>query len=226
MTRPFMTRLVPKSIAGRLALSAAIMISVALIVSAIAIGLVLERFIRDQIDQRLDAQIASISSALTAEDGTLRLGANVDSAPFDRPFSGWYWQVTTPTQTMRSASLAGQDLAVAYAAARRTSFRERSSRPGQPPGYQASGTLFPRGHRHHRRTERLHPRLRPEERHDRPDAAGAVAARPLARPARPQPRRRQHRTGPRRSAPSRRAEGAAGGRAHRPRRAHPARPAL
>ena len=116
MMRHFMTRLVPKSIAGRLALSAAVMIGVALIVSAIAIGLVLERFIRGQIDQRLDAQIASISSALAADGDALKLITNVDSAPFDRPFSGWYWQVTTPTQSMRSASLAGQDLAAAYAA--------------------------------------------------------------------------------------------------------------
>jgi signal transduction histidine kinase len=103
-------RLVPQSIAGRLALSAAIMIGIALIVSAVAIGFVLERFIRGQIDQRLDAQITSISSALVSEGDALKLAANVDSAPFDRPYSGWYWQVTTATQALRSASLSGQDL--------------------------------------------------------------------------------------------------------------------
>jgi signal transduction histidine kinase len=104
-------KFVPKSIAGRLALSAAVMIGIALVISAIGIGLVLERFIRSQIDQRLDAQITSISSALVAEGGTLKLVANVDSAPFDRFNSGWYWQVTTATQTLRSASLVSQSLA-------------------------------------------------------------------------------------------------------------------
>jgi signal transduction histidine kinase len=135
-------RFVPKSIAGRLALSAAIMIGIALIVSAIGIGLVLERFIRSQIDQRLDAQIASISSALVADGDTLKLVANVDSAPFDRPYSGWYWQVATPTQSLRSASLVGQDLtAPAVRRNKRGSEEGRPSR-GDGPGPDRQDLYF------------------------------------------------------------------------------------
>jgi signal transduction histidine kinase len=103
-------RFAPSSISGRLALGAVLMIGVALIVSAIGIGFVLERFIRGQIDQRLDGQITSIASALVGENGALKLLTNVDSPPFDQPYSGWYWQVDAGGQKLRSASLMGQDI--------------------------------------------------------------------------------------------------------------------
>lgn len=145
MMRPSMTRLVPKSIAGRLALSAAIMIGVALIVSAIAIGFVLERFIRGQIDQRLDAQIASISSALIADGGALKFITNVNSAPFDRLYSGWYWQVTAAGQTLRSASLAGQDLSDALTMRGRRGPEDRSPGRGKGPSLRHQDLHFRTG---------------------------------------------------------------------------------
>jgi signal transduction histidine kinase len=103
-------RFAPSSISGRLALGAVLMIGVALIISAIGIGFVLERFIRGQIDQRLDGQITSIASALAVENGALKLLTNVDSPPFDQPYSGWYWQVDAGAQKLRSASLMAQDI--------------------------------------------------------------------------------------------------------------------
>ena len=103
-------KLIPNSIAGRLALSAITMITIALIVAALGIGFALERFIRGQIDQRLDAQITNIASAITMDAGTLKLTTNVDAPPFERRSAGWYWQVIFGEQNLRSSSLAGANL--------------------------------------------------------------------------------------------------------------------
>lgn len=103
-------RLVPASLSGRLALGAALLIGVALIVAGIGIGIVLQRFVRGQIDQRLDAQIMSVVSLLAIEDTKLVIAGNADAPPFDRLRSGWYWQVTGNGQTLRSASLGDEVL--------------------------------------------------------------------------------------------------------------------
>ncbi len=103
-------RLAPKSIAGRLALGSAFLVIAALIVTSISTGIVLSRFIRDQIDQRLDTQIGAVTSALTnAPSLPDRLTLN-DPPPFDRPAGGWYWMATDDGHTYRSASLDGGDI--------------------------------------------------------------------------------------------------------------------
>ncbi|MBK3422843.1 sensor histidine kinase, partial [Methylobacterium sp. IIF4SW-B5] len=80
------------SLRRRLLLAALALIVAALVVAGLAIGLILARFVRGQIESRLDAQIVSLVSGL--EPGpALRLSRDLDAPPFDRPGSGWAWQV-------------------------------------------------------------------------------------------------------------------------------------
>ncbi|PIK71626.1 histidine kinase [Methylobacterium frigidaeris] len=85
------------------------MIVTALVMAGLAIGLILAHFVRGQVDSRLDAQIFSLVSVL--EPGpSLRLARNFDAPPFDRPGSGWYWQVRRGAALLGSGSLAGGGL--------------------------------------------------------------------------------------------------------------------
>ncbi|BCM85355.1 sensor histidine kinase [Methylobacterium indicum] len=99
------------SLRRRLLLGALGLIVAALVVAGLAIGLILARFVRGQIESRLDAQIVSLVSGL--EPGQpLRLSRDLDAPPFDRPGSGWTWQVRRGAASLGSASLAGRDLAL------------------------------------------------------------------------------------------------------------------
>ncbi len=91
---------------GALALGAA-----ALVVAGIAIALILARFVRGQIDSRLDAQIVALVSGLEPSPA-LRLSRDLDAPPFDRPGSGWTWQVQRGGTVLRSASLGERSLTV------------------------------------------------------------------------------------------------------------------
>jgi len=99
------------SLSRRLLTAAGGFIAVALIVATVLIGFVLHRFIQGQIDQRLDTQIVFLSSMLRVDSGRrITLAGNADGPPFERVRRGWYWQVTGPDNTLRSASLDGADL--------------------------------------------------------------------------------------------------------------------
>lgn len=97
----------PKSIGGRLALGSTLLVVAALMIASLTTGFVLYRFIRGQIDQRLDSQIASLATSLSAKAD---LGNFVDPPPFDRDFSGWYWVVDYKGQTFKSLSLRGGEI--------------------------------------------------------------------------------------------------------------------
>lgn len=99
----------PKSIGGRLALGSALLVIAALVVASLTTGFVLYRFIRGQIDQRLDTQIASLATSLSSQADLSKIA---DPPPFDRPFSGWYWTVSYAGMTYRSVSLAGRDISL------------------------------------------------------------------------------------------------------------------
>ncbi|TGD94816.1 sensor histidine kinase [Methylobacterium nonmethylotrophicum] len=102
------------SLRRRLLVGALALIATALVVAGLGIGLILARFVRGQIDQRLDAQILSLVSGL--EKGpSLRLARDLDAPPFDRPGSGWAWQVRRGRAVLGSGSLAGGTLDVATA---------------------------------------------------------------------------------------------------------------
>ena len=54
----------------------------------------LHRFVRTQLDSRLDSQLVALASSLERGPGDrLRLDRALDGPPFDRPGSGWYWQI-------------------------------------------------------------------------------------------------------------------------------------
>lgn len=103
----------PGSLRGRLLLAAGAFLGVALVAAGLSIGFVLHRFVRGQIDGRLDDRILSLVSDLRPglDDG-LSLGRDRDGPPFDRPRSGWYWQVRRGDARLGSASLEGRGLAV------------------------------------------------------------------------------------------------------------------
>lgn len=99
---------------GRLLLSASVLIVLALLATGIVMDFALRRFIQGQVDGRLDGQILSVADALRSDrDGVLRLEHGVDGPPFERPLSGWYWQVMAPGPALRSQSLLGRDFSLA-----------------------------------------------------------------------------------------------------------------
>jgi signal transduction histidine kinase len=99
------------SLSRRLLTAAGAFIAAALVIAAVLIGFVLHRFVQGQIDQRLDTQIVFLSSMLRGDGGgRISLAGNADGPPFERIRHGWYWQVTGPNNTLRSASLDGAEL--------------------------------------------------------------------------------------------------------------------
>lgn len=96
----------PGSLQRRLILAGAICISVALSGAAVSIGFVLHRFVRGQLDGRLDARITGLASEVrTGPDGTISLTSDREGPPFDRRLSGWYWEVRRGTSVIQSPSL-------------------------------------------------------------------------------------------------------------------------
>lgn len=96
----------PRSIAGRLLMFSGIFVTLALVVAAIVLWLALKTVVRDQIDQRLDTQIGALAGAVTRDaEGRITLSAPLDAPPFDRPSSGWYWQIDGAGQRLTSRSL-------------------------------------------------------------------------------------------------------------------------
>lgn len=102
----------PKSIAGRLLMFSGIFVTLALVIASVVLWLALKTVIREQIDQRLDTQISALASAVTWQtDDMLKLSAPLDAPPFDRPGSGWYWQIESGGQHLVSRSLLGGTIA-------------------------------------------------------------------------------------------------------------------
>jgi signal transduction histidine kinase len=98
------------SLSRRLLLAASVFIGAALIIAGVVLFFVLHRFVQGQIDQRLDTQIAFLSSMLRSQNGALTLAGNADGPPFDGHPRGWYWEAIGPNNTLRSRSLGDSDL--------------------------------------------------------------------------------------------------------------------
>ncbi|WEK00004.1 MAG: HAMP domain-containing sensor histidine kinase [Candidatus Sphingomonas phytovorans] len=94
----------PRSLFGRLAALAALATIAALAFAALAIGAVLEHFVMQGLDQRLDAQVALLATAV-GPDGTVDRSRLVSPAPFDRAGSGWGWRIDAPAGSIASADL-------------------------------------------------------------------------------------------------------------------------
>lgn len=119
-----------RSLRTRLLAAALVLVLAALVVAGLAIGVILHRFVRGQLDGRLDAQIVALRAAIEA--GILPDG--LDAPPFDRAGPGWAWEVRRSGGTIRSGSLRGGDI--------RLSDPGPEDDPGRP--HPASGT-GPRG---------------------------------------------------------------------------------
>jgi signal transduction histidine kinase len=97
------------SIAGRLIGFSVLFALAALAAASVALWLVVANVVREQVDQRLDLQITALQNALiVSPDGSLSLSTSLDGPPFDRPRSGWNWQVTRDDQRLSSTSLAAR----------------------------------------------------------------------------------------------------------------------
>lgn len=94
-------RIVPRSLRGRLMALSAVATLAALVFAGLAIGAVLERFVMQGLDQRLDGQIALLARAI-GPDGQVDRGKIVSPAPYDEAGSGWGWRIQTPTEMIRS----------------------------------------------------------------------------------------------------------------------------
>ncbi|MDR3422479.1 MAG: HAMP domain-containing sensor histidine kinase [Xanthobacteraceae bacterium] len=106
------------SLSRRLLLAASVFIGAALIIAGVVLFFVLHRFVQGQIDQRLDTQIAFLSSMLRSQNGTLTLAGNADGPPFDGHPRGWYWEAIGPNNTLRSRALGNRDLDISKIAIR------------------------------------------------------------------------------------------------------------
>jgi len=95
-----------RSLRTRLLGAALVLVLAALVVAGLAIGVILHRFVRGQLDGRLDAQIVALRGGLEAGI----LPATLDAPPFDRPGPGWAWEVRRGPDTTRSGSLRGGDI--------------------------------------------------------------------------------------------------------------------
>jgi signal transduction histidine kinase len=83
-------RLVPRSLYGRLLLASIVATAAALALAALAIGAVLERFVTQGLDQRLDAQIAVLAAAVRP-DGSIDRSRIVVLPASRREQDGGWW---------------------------------------------------------------------------------------------------------------------------------------
>jgi signal transduction histidine kinase len=96
------------TISGRLIAFSAVFVAAAVLVASVILWLIVAGVVREQIDQRLDTQIQALRGALSsAPGGLVKLSAQLDGPPFDRPGSGWYWQVSGEGVHLTSRSLSG-----------------------------------------------------------------------------------------------------------------------
>ncbi|MES2020568.1 MAG: ATP-binding protein [Pseudomonadota bacterium] len=96
-----MRPLLPRSLYGRLLVTALLATLAALAFAAFAIGTVLDRFVMHGLDQRLDAQIAVLAQAIRP-DGSVERGRLVLAAPYDDPHGGWGWRIDAQGKTIAS----------------------------------------------------------------------------------------------------------------------------
>ena len=95
-------RLIPRSIHGRMLGLSLLATLVALAVAGAAIAGVLQRFVTQGLDQRLDAELSLLAGAVDG-DGRIdrarltRLRGLLDAGP------GWQWQISGPAQTVSFA---------------------------------------------------------------------------------------------------------------------------
>lgn len=93
--------LLPRSLYGRLLVTALVATLAALAFAAVTIGAVLDRFVMRGLDDRLDAQIAVLAQAVRP-DGAIDRSRLILAAPYDDPRGGWGWRIDAGGRTIAS----------------------------------------------------------------------------------------------------------------------------
>jgi signal transduction histidine kinase len=93
--------LLPRSLYGRLLVTALLTTLAALAFAAFAIGAVLDRFVMHGLDERLDAQIAILAQAVRP-DGSVDRNRVILAAPYDDAANGWGWRIDAGGRTIAS----------------------------------------------------------------------------------------------------------------------------
>jgi signal transduction histidine kinase len=103
--------LIPRSLRWRLLLGAAAAILAALIIAWLLMTLLFERHIERRLAADLTGDGVRIAAAISlSPDGALSIGEPLSDPRLQTPLSGFYWQVSTPNQTLTSRSLWDQTL--------------------------------------------------------------------------------------------------------------------
>ncbi|MEK9662196.1 MAG: ATP-binding protein, partial [Alphaproteobacteria bacterium] len=136
-----------RSLAGRLILAAGLWTAIALL----AAGLILSTIFRDTAERAFDRQLRVLLEALVAAsevgpEGQPQLARALGEPRFERPYSGWYWQINSDdgTALARSASLFDQALATGDATVSGTmAFFAGTGPNGEPLQIAARDIRFP-----------------------------------------------------------------------------------
>lgn len=96
------------SIRGRLLLSGAIVIVLAVAIASLTVRPTLDHFVQRSVNSSLETQITLLARAVRP-DGSVDVGRIDEVGPFARHGGGWAWTISGPTGTLRSQTQARLD---------------------------------------------------------------------------------------------------------------------
>lgn len=104
-----------QSLTTRALIAAAIWVAVALLAGGIMLSILFRETVERNFDARLSMLLDNLIGAASVEgEGIVSLYRSMMDPRFDRPYSGWYWQISSEDDApFRSRSLWDQDLATA-----------------------------------------------------------------------------------------------------------------
>ncbi|MFC6746682.1 hypothetical protein ACFQFG_20000 [Methylobacterium persicinum] len=147
-----------RSLRARLVAAALGLVAIALVIAGLAVGVILTRFVRGQVDERLDAQITALRAGLEA--GILAAHPErFEGPPFDRP-GRWVWEVRRGDDIVRSDSSTGTRSPSAGQDRRNRATAPSRPRDAAPAAATSSCACSPCGARSPRRSSPAPPRGR------------------------------------------------------------------
>jgi len=106
----------PRSLTGRLLLAAGLWAGAALLLGGYILSTAFRDYAADRFDERLyDALDSLVGVTEISSDGLVVFTRSLSDLRFEAPYSGWYWQISTPGQDpIRSRSLWDYELDVDF----------------------------------------------------------------------------------------------------------------
>ncbi|MCC6847008.1 MAG: sensor histidine kinase [Deltaproteobacteria bacterium] len=96
----------PRSLRGRLIVATSAWFAVAFVIGGVALSLAFRRSAEAAFAARLDSMLLAVIAAIdVSPSAPLRLARPIPEPAFDRPYSGWYWQVGDGSERVTSRSL-------------------------------------------------------------------------------------------------------------------------